>query len=129
MSGPSRSCCMCLDQTILFVVGVLSTSFARALFGLIHFRARAALCNFKCFQNQVECFLKQWICMQLWILIPICGQFPFQNNFKQTMICPVTRANINEPCTKRINLRYHFSMTFVTQQRTSSNKNFSIILT
>jgi len=29
------------------------------------------------------------------------GQFRFENNFKQTINCPATRANINEPITQQ----------------------------
>ena len=31
------------------------------------------------------------------------GQYPFENNFKRTMNCLVTRAKMNEPKTWRIN--------------------------
>ena len=29
------------------------------------------------------------------------GQLPFENNFKQTIHCPATRANMNEPSTQQ----------------------------
>jgi len=67
-----------------------------------------------------------------WIWIQSNGLFPFENNFKRTINCPVTRANMNKPskgltgviielwCTLRNNgrkLPFHCSVTNVTEQR------------
>jgi len=35
----------------------------------------------------------------------------FENNFKRTINCPETRANMNEPSTHRAYWRYHCSVT------------------
>ena len=53
----------------------------------------------------------------------------FENNFKRTINCPVTRANMNELSKQRTNWGYHCSVTFVTQQSTSCRENFSLIVT
>jgi len=53
----------------------------------------------------------------------------FENNFKRTINCPATRANMNEPRTYRAYWRYHCSMTYVTQQWRSYHENFSFIVT
>ena len=42
--------------------------------------------------------------------------FHFENNFKRTVNCPVTGANMNERSKQRNNWRYHCFMTYVTQQ-------------
>jgi len=52
-----------------------------------------------------------------------------ENNFKPTINCPVTRANMNECSKQRTNWGYHWSVTFVTQQSTSYHENFSFIVT
>ena len=57
------------------------------------------------------------------------GQFPFDSNFKRTITCLVSRANVNELSAQRTNWRYHCSMTYVTQKRTSSREEFSFIVT
>ena len=40
----------------------------------------------------------------------------FEHNFKQTISCPVTRANMDEPSKQRTDWRYHCSVTYVTRQ-------------
>jgi len=45
----------------------------------------------------------------------------FENNFKRTKNCPVTRANMNE---LRTNWRYRCSVTYITQQWRSYHENF-----
>jgi len=35
----------------------------------------------------------------------------FENNFKGTINCPITRANMNEPSKRRPYWRYHCSVT------------------
>jgi len=57
------------------------------------------------------------------------GQFPFENNFKRTKNCPVTRVNTNEPSTQRTNWYYLCSVMYLTQQSTSSHDNISFIVT
>jgi len=41
-------------------------------------------------------FLKKYIFLEHWILIPIYRQFQFENNFKRMMNRPVTRDDMNE---------------------------------
>jgi len=53
----------------------------------------------------------------------------FENNFKQTINCPITQAHVNEPSKRRTNWRYHCSVTYVTQQWRSYHENFSLIVT
>jgi len=53
----------------------------------------------------------------------------FENNFKQTINCPATRANMNEPSERRAYWRYHCSVTYVTQQWRNYYENFSFIIT
>jgi len=79
-----------MDQKLLFVVGVLSTSFARTLLGLIHLHG-----TFDLKSNPMD-------------------SSHFENNFKRTINCPATRANMNEPSKQRTDWRYHFSVTYVT---------------
>jgi len=52
----------------------------------------------------------------------------FENNFKRTMNCPITRVNMNEPSTQRINWRCHCSVMYVIQQW-SYIENSSFIVT
>jgi len=40
----------------------------------------------------------------------------FDNYFKRTISCPVTRLNMNVPSKQRPNWRYHCSATYVTQR-------------
>jgi len=54
--------------------------------------------------------------------------FHLENNFKQTINCPATRANMNQPSKQRIYWHYHCSLTYVTQQW-RSYENFSFIFT
>jgi len=51
------------------------------------------------------------------------------NNFKQTINCPATRVNMNQPSTQRHYWRYHCSVTYITQQWRSYYENFSFIVT
>jgi len=46
----------------------------------------------------------------------------FENTFKQTINCPATRANMNEPSKQR-------TVTYVTQQWRNYYENFSFIVT
>jgi len=43
----------------------------------------------------------------------------------ETINCPVTSDNTNEPSTQRTNWRYHCSMTYVTQLTSQSNRSVS----
>ena len=61
-----------------------------------------------------------------WIWSPI---FNFENNFKQAINCPVTRANINKRSQQRTNWRYHCFLMYVTQQWRSYHVNFSFTVT
>ena len=49
-------------------------------------------------------------------------------NFKQTINCPATRANMNEPSKRKTYWRYHWSVTYVAQQWRSYHENFSVIV-
>ena len=53
----------------------------------------------------------------------------FDINFKQTINCQTTRANMNESSKRRTYWRYHCSVTYVTQQWRSYHENFSLIVT
>jgi len=53
----------------------------------------------------------------------------FENNFKRTIDCPVTRANMNKPSKQRTYWRYHCSVSYVTQQWRRYHENFSFIVT
>ena len=53
----------------------------------------------------------------------------FENNFKRTIKCPVTRGDTNELSKQRTSWGYHCSVRFVTQQSTSHRENFSLIVT
>jgi len=53
----------------------------------------------------------------------------FENNFKGTINCPTTRANMNEPSKRMTDWRYHCSVTYVTQQWRSYHEKFSFIVT
>jgi len=53
----------------------------------------------------------------------------FQMNFKRTINCPATRANMNEPSKQTTDRRYYCSVMYVTQQWRSYHKNFSSIIT
>jgi len=52
----------------------------------------------------------------------------FENNFKRTVNCPATRANMDEPSKQRTDWRY-CSVMYVTQQSRSYHENFSFIIT
>jgi len=56
--------------------------------------------------------------------IDLHRQDPFENNFKEQKCCSVTRANMNEPSMQRTSRHYNCSVTYVTQQSTSSHENF-----
>jgi len=51
----------------------------------------------------------------------------FEINVKQTINCPTTRANMNEPSKRRTYWRYHCSVTYVTQQWRGYHENFSLL--
>jgi len=53
----------------------------------------------------------------------------FQNNFKRTKNCPIARANMNEPGKQRAHWRYHWSVTYVTQEWRGYHEKFSFIVT
>jgi len=53
----------------------------------------------------------------------------FGNNFKRTIRCPATQANMNEPSKQRTYWRYHCSVTYVTSLWRSYHENFSFIVT
>jgi len=104
-------------KKISFVATVLSNAFARALLGPIHWSPSCPL-QLSIFSNlihiRLNVFLKQWVCIEHWIWIPIQWTVPIREYFKRTINCPVTRANMNEPKTQRLNWRYHCSVTCVT---------------
>jgi len=52
----------------------------------------------------------------------------FQNNFIRTKTCPVALANVNELCTQRPYWRYHWSVTYVTQQWKGITRNSHLLL-
>jgi len=45
------------------------------------------------------------------------------NNFKRTIIFPVTQVNINKFSTQNSDWRYHYSVMWVTQQWVISHEN------
>jgi len=51
-----------------------------------------------------------------------------ENNFKQTIKCAGTRANVNEPSKQKTDWRYPCSVTYVTQQWKSYHGNCSFII-
>jgi len=53
----------------------------------------------------------------------------FESNFKRTINCLTTRANMNEPSKRMTSWRYHCPVTYVTQQWRSYHDNFSFIVT
>jgi len=53
----------------------------------------------------------------------------FENNFKRTISCPATLANMNQPSTSRAYWRYDCSVTYVTHQCGSYHENFSFSVT
>jgi len=53
----------------------------------------------------------------------------FEMNFKRTINCPATRANMNEPSKLKTDRRYRCSVMYVTQQWRSYHENFSFIIT
>jgi len=120
-----------LNKTISFVVGVLSTSFARALLGLIHsspscpMQSRTFLIRIHIGQSVFEA-VDLYRTLD-WKTNPMDSSH-FENIFKRTTNCPVTRANMNELSKQRTNWGYHCSVTFVTQQSTSYHENFSLIV-
>ena len=114
----------------LSVAAVLSNTFARAFLALIR-QNPSCLVQLSIFPNlmhiRLNVFLKQWICIEHFEF-QSNGCFAFKNNFKRTINCLVTRANMNESSTQRINWRYNGSVTCVTQQSTSFHDNFSLIV-
>ena len=80
-----------VNQKISFATTAFSNMFARSLLGLI-----------------------DWSPFWIGFEFQSNGQYPFENNFKRTINCLATRANMNEPKTWRINWRYHCSVTCVT---------------
>ena len=106
-----------VNQKISFVATVLSNTFACSLLGLIHWSPSCPLQSsiFKFNPYQIECFLQAMgLHRTFGFEFQSNGQYPFENNFKRTINCPVTRAQMNEPKMQRINWRYHCSVTCVT---------------
>ena len=88
---------------------------ARSLLGLIHWSPSCPL-QLSIFQfnsYQIECFFEA-MGLHRTFGFQSNGQYPFENNFKRTINCPITRAHMNEPKTQRINWRYHCSVTCIT---------------
>jgi len=52
----------------------------------------------------------------------------FENNFKRTIDCPTTWANMNEPSKRRTYRRYHCSVTYVTQQWRSYQLSWEFLI-
>jgi len=49
-------------------------------------------------------------------------------NFKRTINCPATWTNTYHPSKQRTDWRYHYSVTYVSQQWRSNHENFSFII-
>jgi len=85
-----------------------------------------ATSTIKCFLKyklyQIECFFQSVFCIQHWILIPIYGQLPFENNFKRTINCPVTRVNMNESSTLRT------ALSLLCDERYATTDKFSVLM-
>jgi len=80
-----------VNKIIPFVVGVLATSLARALLGLIR-QSPSCHLQLSILKNIIHIglnvVLKQWTCIEF----QPNGQFPFVNNFERTINYPATRA-------------------------------------
>jgi len=67
--------------------------------------------------------------MDLYRTLDLKSSLTDSYNFKQTINCPATRANMNEPSKQRTYWRLHCSVTYVAQQWRSYHENFSFIVT
>ena len=117
-----------LNKTISFPVSVLSTSFTRTLLGLIHQNPSCPM-QLSIFLN---IFIWDWMffeAMDLHRTLDLksnpMDSSHFVNNFKRTINCSTTRANMNEPTKQRTDWRYHCSVMYVSQQWRSYHENFS----
>ena len=75
----------------------------------------------------IQCFLKTWIYIEHWILSPIQETvLIFEMNFKRTINCPTTRANMNEPNKQKTDRLYHCSVMYITQEVVMRTSHLSL---